>query len=76
MLKLLENLVDTGEKHPKRDGLRAALCALCDTGGKLPVAQQVGYRFRACKDRSAFGLRFERRQAHTRTGTAWRVVRA
>lgn len=76
VLKLLENLVDTGERHPKREALRAALCALCDTGGRLLVAQQVGYRFRACKDRSAFGLRFERCQAHTRTGTTWRVVRA
>jgi len=76
VLRLLENLADTGEKHPKRDALRAALCALCDTGGKLPPSQQVGYRFRASKDRSAFGLRFERCQAHTRTGTTWRVVRA
>jgi len=76
VLKLLENLADTGEKHPKRDVLRVALCAFCDTGGKLPTAQQVGYRFRASKDRSAFGLRFERCQAHTRTGTTWRVARA
>jgi len=76
VLKLLENLADTGQRHPKRDVLRAALCAFCDTGGKLPASRDVGYRFRASKDRSAFGLRFERCQAHTRTGSTWRVVRA
>lgn len=74
--KLLEDLVDTGERHPKRDVLRAVFCAFCKTGGKLPVAQDVGYWFRTSRDRSAFGLRFERCKAHTRTGTTWRVVRA
>jgi len=75
-LRLLENLADTGEKHPKRDALRAALCAFCNSGGKLPASRDVGYRFRESKDRSAFGLRFERCQAHTRAGSTWRVVRA